>query len=79
MGEGEGVIASEYFAEFKVWNIPERLLFAPIKSVYTGNVLEGFHLWLTTTNMAMHIPRAPGFSQMLKDGAKVVFVWSVER
>ena len=22
-------------------------------------------------NMAMHIPRAPGFAQMMKDGAKV--------
>jgi len=22
--------------------------------------------------MAMHIPRAPGFSQMIKDGAKVI-------
>ena len=23
------------------------------------------------SNMAMHVPRAPGFAQMLKDGAKV--------
>lgn len=24
-----------------------------------------------STNMAMHVPKAPGFAQMLKDGAKV--------
>jgi hypothetical protein len=26
-----------------------------------------------TTNMAMHVPRAPGFAQMLKSGAKVSY------
>merc|ERR1712223_1734055 len=24
----------------------------------------------TSTNMALHVPRAPGFAQMMKDGAK---------
>lgn len=40
-----------------------------------------------TTNMAMHVPRAPGFAQMLKDGARVnytncqimLFMWKLSR
>lgn len=28
-------------------------------------------------NMAMHVPKAPGFAQMLKDGAKVYLIDSV--
>lgn len=27
------------------------------------------------TNMAMHVPKAPGFAQMLKDGAKVLWMY----
>lgn len=27
-----------------------------------------------TLKMALHVPKAPGFAQMLKDGAKVSFV-----
>lgn len=28
------------------------------------------------SKMAMHVPKAPGFAQMLKDGAKVSIFWT---
>ena len=30
-------------------------------------------------NMALHVPKAPGFAQMLKDGAKVRLEWRYDR
>lgn len=50
-----------------------------LRTVFGGHLFIsigiGISTWVASlhksTNMAMHVPKAPGFAQMLKDGAKV--------
>lgn len=43
----------------------------PVYSIGIGISTWGSKSSHKSTNMAMHVPKAPGFAQMLKDGAKV--------
>lgn len=51
-----------------------------LRTVFGGHLFISIGIGISTwgskslhisTNMAMHVPKAPGFAQMLKDGAKV--------